>query len=80
MAAFTKGCISSGPRTVDVTLSGGVLFVALNGGEKRPLVPQSATYVSGNGLTYQFTRDDHSIATHVIESRVSGDHKYERQK
>jgi hypothetical protein len=64
--ASTKGCISGGPRTVEVTLSGGVLFVALNGGEKRPLVPQSATYVSGNGLTYQFTRDDHSIATHVI--------------
>ena len=68
------------PRTVEVTLSGGVLFVALNGGEKRPLVPQSETYFSGNGLTYQFIRDDHGIATHVIESRVSGDYKYERQK
>ena len=61
-----KGLYLERPRTVEVTLSGGVLFVALNGGEKRPLVPQSATYVSGNGLTYQFTRDDHSIATHVI--------------
>ncbi len=53
---------------------------ALNGGQKRPIVAQSETGFSGTGLTYQFIRDDHGIATHMIESRVSGDYKYERQK
>jgi hypothetical protein len=79
-AGVYKGLYLERPRTVEVTLSGGTLFIALNGGEKRPIVAQSETGFSGTGLTYQFIRDDHGIATHVIESRVSGDYKYERQK
>ena len=79
-AGVYKGLYLERPRTVEVTLSGGVLFIALNGGEKRPIISQSETYFSGNGLTYQFVRDDHGIATHVVESRVSGDYRYERQK
>ena len=75
-----KGLYLERPRTVEVTLSGGILFIALNGGEKRPIIPQSETYFSGAGLAYQFVRDDHGIATYVVESRVSGDYKYERQK
>jgi hypothetical protein len=75
-----KGIYLRGPRAVEVTFAGGNLFVAVNGGEKRPIVPQSETNFSGTGLGYQFIRDDHGIATHVIESHVSGDYKYERQK
>ena len=53
---------------------------AVNGGPKQPIFPQSETSFSGTGLTYRFIRDDHGIATHVIEGHVSGDYKYERQK
>ena len=66
-------------RTVEVTFSGGSLFIALNGGPKQPIVPQSETSFSGTGLTYRFIRDDQGT-THIIESHVSGDYKYERQK
>ena len=75
-----KGRYFRGPRTVEVTFSGGTLFVALNGGPKQPIVPQSETSFSGTGLTYQFIRDDRGIATDVIEGHVSGDYKFERQK
>jgi hypothetical protein len=75
-----KGIYLRGPRAVEVTLSGDKLFVAVNGGEKRPVLPQSETNFSGTGLTYQFIRDDHGMATHVVEVHVSGDYKYERQK
>ena len=67
-------------RTVEVTFSGGSLFIALNGGPTQPIVPQSETSFSGTGLTYRFIRDDQGITTHIIESHVSGDYKYERQK
>jgi hypothetical protein len=67
-------------RTVEVTFSGGLLFIALNGGPKQPIVPQSETSFSGTGLTYRFIRDDQGITTHIIEGHVSGDYKYERQK
>ena len=75
-----KGIYLQGPRTVDVTFSAGTLFAAVNGGEKRRIIPQSATRFSGTGLTYLFIPDDHGAATHVVEGHVSGDYKYERQK
>lgn len=75
-----KGFWGTRPRVVEVTLSGGTLFVAVNGLERQALVPQSETSFSGTGLSYDFIRDDHGIATHVIEGHVSGDYKYERQK
>jgi len=75
-----KGQYIQGPRSVGVTLSDSKLFVAVNGGPKQPVVPQSDTRFSGTGLTYQFLRDDHGIATHVVEGHVSGDYKYERQQ
>jgi hypothetical protein len=79
-AGVYKGLYLRGPRVVEVTFSGGTLSVAVNGGEKRAVIPQSETNFSGTGLTYQFIRDDHGIATHVVEGHVSGDYKYERQK
>jgi len=79
-AGVYKGFWQRQPRTVEITLSGGTLFVAVNGGEKRALIPQSETRFSGTGLAYEFIRDDRGIATHVVEGHVSGDYKYERQK
>jgi len=75
-----KGVYLRGPRTVEVSLSGDSLFVAADGGEKRPLIPQSETSFTGTGLTYRFIRDDHGVATDVVEGHVSGDYKYARQK
>jgi hypothetical protein len=67
------------PRTVEVTFSGGTLSVSVNGGPKQPIVPQSETQFSGTGLSYQFIRDDHGIATHIVEGHISGEYKLERQ-
>ena len=75
-----KGQYIGGSRTVEVTFSGGTLFIAVNAGPKQPLVPQSETSFSGTGLTYQFIRDGQGVATHIMEGHVSGDYRYQRQK
>jgi hypothetical protein len=75
-----RGIYLRNNEAVEVTLSDGKLFVAVNGGEKRLVFPQSETQFAGAGLGYQFIRDSQGNATHVVESRVSGDYKYERQK
>ena len=67
------------PRLVEVTFAGGSLYVAVDGKERLPLLPQSATKFNGNGLSYEFIRNLEGVATHVIETHVSGDYKYERQ-
>src|SRR5437867_2920482 len=74
-----KGIYGRNLRTVDVTLSGGALFISVNGGPKQPIVPQSETKFSGTGLSYQFIRNDQGIATAVLEGHISGDWKFERQ-
>ena len=79
-AGVYKGIYLRNTRTVEVTLSDGKLFVSVNGGPKQPIVPQSDTNFSGTGLSYQFIRDDHGMATHVLEGHISGDYKFERQK
>jgi hypothetical protein len=78
-AGVYKGIYLRNPRTVEVTFSDGTLSVSVNGGPKQPIFPQSETNFSGTGLTYQFIRDDHGIATHVVEGHVAGDFKFERQ-
>jgi hypothetical protein len=75
-----KGQYIRGPREVEITLSGGTLFAAVNGGPKTPIIPQSETDFTGTGLEYEFIRDGNGAATHVIEGHVSGDYKYARQK
>jgi hypothetical protein len=75
-----KGIYLRGPRTVEVTLSANTLFASADGGEKRPLIPQSETRFNGTGLTYQFIRDDRGVVTDVVEGHISGDYKYARQK
>jgi hypothetical protein len=79
-AGIYKGIYLRNDRTVEVSLSDGTLSVSVNGGPKQPIFPQSETNFSGTGLAYQFIRDDHGIATHVVETHVSGDYKFERQK
>ena len=75
-----KGPYLGSVRTVEVTFSGGTLFIGLNGGPKQPIYPQSETSFFGTGLTYRFLRDGQGIGTHLIEGHVSGDYTYERQK
>ena len=69
-----------GPRTVEISFSGGSLFVSVNQGPKQPLAPQSEIDFAGTGLTYHFVRDSNGAATHLIEGHVSGDYRYERQR
>jgi len=75
-----KGPYFNAFRTVEVSFSGGALFISVDGGPKQRIFPQSKTSFSGTGLTYQFIRDGHGIATAVIEGHIAGDFKYERQK
>jgi hypothetical protein len=75
-----KGPYIGGSRTAEVSFSGGTLFLALDGGPKQPIFPQSETNFTGTGLTYRFVRDGQGIATNLIEGHVSGDYNYERQK
>jgi hypothetical protein len=75
-----QGRYIGGLRIAEVTFSGGTLFIALNGGPRQPLVPQSEISFSGTGLTYKVIRDDQGIATHLIEGHISGDYDYQRQK
>ena len=74
-----KGPYLREPRTVEVTFSGGTLSVSVNGGPKRPIVPQSETSFSGTGLEYRFVRDSYGIATALVETHVSGDYTFARQ-
>jgi hypothetical protein len=69
-----------GLRTVEVTFSGGTLFVSVDGGPKQAIFPQSETSFSGTGLTYRFVRNEHGIATSILEGHVSGEYNFERQR
>ena len=75
-----EGVWAGRPRAVEMTLSGDALFVSVAGGERQRLVPQSETSFSGTGLGYSFVRDDHGVATDVVEMHVSGDYLLHRKK
>jgi hypothetical protein len=79
-AGTYKGFWASHPRLVDVTFTSGRLYVSVDRNEQLPLIPQSATVFSAGGYFYTFIRDTEGLATHVVESHVTGDYKYERQK
>jgi hypothetical protein len=51
-----KGIYLRNAEVVEVTLSDGKLFVAINGGEKRVVFPQSETNFAGTGFGYRFIR------------------------
>jgi hypothetical protein len=73
-------------RTVEVSLSGGQLIAkiigaaAVDGGEMRPLIPQSQTTFEGLGIGYQFIVDDKGMATDLVEIHISGPSRYPRQR
>ena len=72
-------------RTVYVSLSGGQLIArvvgaaAIDGGEIRPLVPQSQTMFEGLGLGYQFIVDDTGAVTALVQINTSGPYRFARQ-
>jgi len=67
------------PRTVQVKLVDGTLYVNGLVGDTVRLVPHSDTYfMSTDGLTYQFGGEGQAI-TYMIERHVSGDWKYTRE-
>jgi len=74
------------PRTVEVTLSGGQLIArvtgaaGVDGGEIRPLVPQSETVFEGAGLGYQFIVDDTGAATDLVQINITGPYRFPRQR
>jgi hypothetical protein len=79
-----EGRYSGTNRTIDVSLSDGQLIAkidgaaAVDGGEIRPLVPQSQTMFEGLGLGYQFVVGDDGVATEVVEIKISGPYRYQR--
>ena len=79
-AGVYKGLWGARPRLVDVTFIDGRLYVAVDGNERLPLIPQSATLFAADGYYYAFIRDTGGLVTHVVESHSTGDYTYERQK
>jgi len=81
-----KGFYGVRPRTVEVSLSGGQLTArvigsaSVDGGEMRPLVPQSQTLFEGLGLGYQFIVDGTGAATALVEVHISGPYRYARER
>ena len=80
-----NGIYGSEKRTIEVSLSGDQLIAkvtgraAVDGGEIRPLVPQSQTVFDGVGIAYQFIVDDKGVATDLIEIHISGPQRFPKQ-
>ena len=72
-------------RTIEVSFSGGQLIAriigaaAVDGGEIRPLIPQSQTLFEGSGIAYQFIVDDKGVATALEEIHISGNSRFPRE-
>ena len=73
-------------RTIEVSLSGGQLIAkvsggaGVDGGEIRPLVPQSETLFEGGGLAYQFIVDGSGAATDLVQINITGPYRLARQR
>ena len=73
-------------RTIEVSLSGGQLIAkvsggaGVDGGEIRPLVPQSETLFEGGGLAYQFIVDGSGAATDLVQINITGPYRFARQR
>jgi hypothetical protein len=80
-----NGLYGGNKRTIDVSLSGGQLIAriigsaAVDGGEMRPLIPQSETLFDGAGIAYQFIVDDKGVATDLMEIHISGPQRFPKQ-
>jgi hypothetical protein len=73
-------------RTIEVSLSGDQLIArvigsaAVDGGEIRPLLPQTQTLFEGAGIAYQFIVDDKGVATDLMEIHISGPERFPKQR
>jgi hypothetical protein len=80
-----NGIYGSDKRTIEVSLSGDQLIAkvtgraAVDGGEIRPLIPQSQTVFDGVGIAYQFIVDDKGVATDLMEIHISGPQRFPKQ-
>ena len=69
------------PRTVVITLSGGVLFGNLDGrGPERQYASSEKEFSGFNGLGLEFIVDGPGPATGLLIKHVSGDYRLARQK
>jgi len=72
-------------RVIDVTLSGDQLIAkvtgreAVDGGQMRPLIPQSQTSFDGVGIVYQFIVGPDGVATALDEIHISGPERFPKQ-
>jgi hypothetical protein len=79
------GVYGGAKRVIDVTLSGDQLIAkvtgraAVDGGEIRPLIPQSETSFDGVGIVYQFVVGDNGVATALNEIHISGPERFPKQ-
>ena len=68
-------------RIFEVTLDEGALFLQQKGAQGRTrLAPQSETIFINGGLRLEFVRDSRGVATHLLDSHVSGDYTFARMK
>jgi hypothetical protein len=81
-----NGLYGGDKRTIEVSLSGDQLIAkvtgraAVDGGEMRPLIPQSQTVFDGVGIVYEFLVDDKGVATALMEIHISGPQRFPRQR
>src|SRR5688500_2425276 len=81
-----NGLYGGSKRTIEVSLSGGQLIAriigraAVDGGEMRPLLPQTQTLFEGAGIAYQFIVDDKGVATDLLEIHISGPERFPKQR
>ena len=79
------GVYGGDKRIIEVTLSGDRLIAkvtgraAVDGGEMRPLIPQSQTTFDGVGIVYQFVVGDNGVATALVEIHISGPERFPKQ-
>jgi hypothetical protein len=80
------GIYAGNKRTIEVTLSGEQLTArvigsaAIDGGEMRPLIPQTETLFDGAGIAYKFIVDDKGVATALDEIHISGPERFPKRR
>jgi hypothetical protein len=73
------------PRTIEVSLAGDQLIAkvtggaAIDGGEMRPLIPQSEILFDGAGIAYQFVVGANGVATALDEIHISGPSRFPKE-
>jgi hypothetical protein len=72
-------------RIIDVSLAGDQLIAKVtgraevDGGEMRPLIPQSETTFDGAGIAYRFIVGDNGVATALDEIHISGPQRFPKE-